>query len=367
MILSVIYSVFYDYEKVDYCDMDKTLQDLKKEIDGIDKIVFDFLSKRYGITQNIMKLKRERGLPISDPAREKEIIKRLASEFDGKLDKIYIKKLYKTIFANAKRKYYDKFVADIDARDIFALMEKQPIIIAGPCAIESEEQISILAEKIAKMGIRFLRGGAFKPRTAPESFQGIGIEGLKNMREAADRNNLLVVSEILDTKQLDECYDMIDIIHIGTRNMTSSGFLKYVGKKTSADKKPVLLKRGYGSTLNEFIEAAKYITNEGNKNVILCLRGIRTFEQIDSKLRFTPDLGSILELKEMTGLPVFFDPSHPAGDAKYVADIAKAAIMLGAKGIMVETHYDPSCALSDGKQSILPEELAILKEEVEFL
>ena len=242
-------------------------------------------------------------------------------------------------------------------------MNNKPVIIAGPCAIESKEQIYEIAWELSQLGIKYLRGGAFKPRTSPKSFQGLGDIGIKYIRDAADAFNMQVVSEVLDTHQFDRCNDFIDIIQIGSKNMTSTGLLKYIGKKTSESKKNILLKRGFFSTITEFLFAAEYILNEGNPNIILCLRGIRTFEQIDSLLRNTPDLCGILELKERmkdVQLPVFFDPSHSTGSSKYVLDIAKAALLLGADGLLIECHNNPSVALSDGKQAILPEQLKTL-------
>lgn len=251
----------------------------------------------------------------------------------------------------------------INYNDIFKEFLDSRVIIAGPCSVENEKQINQIAESISELGLKFFRAGAFKPRTSSSSFQGLGLVGLELIRKAADRNNLLVVSEILDTSHIGECYDMIDIVQIGSRNMAAYSLLKNIGKATAKDKKPVLLKRGFNATLNEMISAAEYITNEGNPNVLLCLRGIRTFEQIDSDMRFTPDLGSILELKYKTNLPIIFDPSHAGGDAKYVEMLAKTALFLGANGLLVETHNEPEKALTDGKQSIKPD---ILKNIVNY-
>jgi 3-deoxy-7-phosphoheptulonate synthase len=237
------------------------------------------------------------------------------------------------------------------------------VIIAGPCAVESHEQVNRLAQKIKKLGIKFFRAGAFKPRTSPRTFQGLGSEGLRMIKEAATENELLVVSEIMDSVELENCYDMVDIIQVGSRSMSAYGFLKHVGKATAKDGKPILLKRGFNATLQELIYASEYIMNEGNQNILLCLRGIRTFEQIDSQMRFTPDLASILELKDKTGLPVLFDPSHSSGNAKYVEQLSKAALFLGADGLLIEVHDEPEKALSDGKQAILPN---VLKGIIEF-
>lgn len=244
--------------------------------------------------------------------------------------------------------------------NIIDLINIKPFIIAGPCSVENREQINEIASNLNKLGIRILRGGAFKPRTSPFSFQGLEDEGLKYLKEAAEKNNMFVITEFTDSRQLDELYDYSDIIQIGSKNMFSYGFLKQIGKATSKDSKPILIKRSFNATLNEFLLAAQYIINLGNPNVILCLRGIRTFEQIDSKMRFTPDLASILELKDMTNLKIVFDPSHACGDSKYVIPTAIAAINLGSDGVMLETHSSPETAISDGKQSIKPEELTKL-------
>jgi len=246
--------------------------------------------------------------------------------------------------------------------EIIKVLREKPVVIAGPCAIESYDQVKAIADKISAMGVKILRGGAFKPRTSPASFQGLGMNGLMHMRKAADANGMYVVSEIMDSKDLDACYDLLDMIQIGSKNMSSFGLLKAIAQKTKDDKKPVLLKRGISSTLNELIKASEYITSEGNPNVILCLRGIRTFEQIDSSFRFTPDLASIIELKERTDLLVIFDPSHSAGASRYVEQLSMAALSLGFDGILVECHDHPENALCDGKQSILPSQLKRILE-----
>ncbi len=244
--------------------------------------------------------------------------------------------------------------------EILNVFNGAPAIIAGPCSIESGRQVMQLAGELSALGIRFLRGGAFKPRTSPDAFQGLGSEAIDYIRKAADRHDMYVVSEILDQDQLDQCYDKIDVIQIGSRNMASYGLLKIIGKKTAAGQKPVLLKRGFSATIGELLGAADYIRQKGNPNVWLCLRGIRTFEQIDSIFRFTPDLGSIVEIKQRSDLPVLYDPSHSTGDSKFVIPIAKAALQLGADGLLIETHNNPEKALTDGKQSVLPSALSAL-------
>ena len=252
------------------------------------------------------------------------------------------------------------------SQEIVKLLQEKPIIISGPCSIESESQIHRIAKELSESGVRFLRGGAFKPRTSPEAFQGLGSQGLKFMREAADLNDMFVVTEVLESNQLEEHYDKIDMIQIGSRNMSSFGFLKEIGRKTALDQKPVLLKRGFSATIKELLLASQYIIREGNPNVLLCLRGIRTFEQIDSTFRFTPDLGSIVELKTKTELPVIFDPSHATGKAEFVPTFSKAALNLGADGLLIESHYDPENAKSDKDQCILPSEVSELVKDLKL-
>jgi 3-deoxy-7-phosphoheptulonate synthase len=239
-----------------------------------------------------------------------------------------------------------------------------PLIIAGPCSVESELQIEITAKELSDQGIKFLRGGAFKPRTSPKSFQGLGAKGVELISKAAKKHEMFVVTELMDSNQLSKHYDDIDVIQIGSRNMSSFSFLKEVGKMTAKDQKPVLLKRGFSATITELLNAAQYIIQEGNKNVILCLRGIRTFEQIDSVFRFTPDLASIIELKERSNLRVIYDPSHASGNAKYVEKFSLAAMKLGADGLLIESHYKPEDAQSDKEQCILPSDVSRILSQI---
>ena len=250
--------------------------------------------------------------------------------------------------------------------DIMKSLEKRPLIIAGPCSVESQEQIEKTAEALAKKGIRFLRGGAYKPRTSPESFQGLGKDGAQMLHEAARKNGMFTVSEVMTADDLKESYDYIDVVQIGSRNMAAYGLLKQIAAMTSKDKKPIILKRHFSATMTEFLKAAEYLSAYGNDNVILCLRGIRTFEQIDSSLRFTPDIGAIIELKEKTSKPVIFDPSHPAGDRKYVGQLSKTALAAGADGLIIEVHPDPDNAMSDKDQAISLEDFSGLLDSLEL-
>jgi 3-deoxy-7-phosphoheptulonate synthase len=239
-------------------------------------------------------------------------------------------------------------------------------VIAGPCAVESEEQTLKVAYAIKDSRAVILRGGAFKPRTSPYSFQGLGEEGLKILDRARKKTGLPIISEALDTENFDLVERYVDILQIGARNMQNYSLLRRVGRS----KKPVLLKRGISSTIKEFLLAAEYIMSEGNYNVILCERGIRTFSDYT---RFTLDISSIPELKRITHLPIVVDPSHASGKRDMVIPLSRAAIAAGADGIMVEVHPEPEKALSDGPQSLtidmfkkLMRELKVIMQTVEL-
>ncbi len=227
------------------------------------------------------------------------------------------------------------------------------VVLAGPCAVESAEQIEASAAFVSSSGARILRGGAFKPRTSPYSFQGMGVEGLKLLRQAADRHGLAVVTEVMSTDQIPAVCEYADLIQVGARNMQNYPLLTALGQL----EKPVLLKRGLSATVQEWLMSAEYILNSGNPNVILCERGIRTFE---NATRNTLDLSAIPVIKHLSHLPIIADPSHGVGDRRFVAPMARAAVAAGADGIMVELHPDPDKALSDGPQSLNFEEFGVL-------
>ena len=221
-------------------------------------------------------------------------------------------------------------------------------IMAGPCSVESEEQIIEVAKAVKKSGANFLRGGAFKPRTSPYSFQGLELEGLELLKIAKQETGLPIVTELMSVDYLDRFVEDVDIIQIGARNMQNFNLLKEVGKT----KTPVLLKRGMSSTIEEWLMSAEYIMAEGNENVILCERGIRTFE---TATRNTLDLSAVPVIKQKSHLPIIIDPSHATGKRDLVEPLAKAAIAVGADGLMIEVHNNPAKALCDGKQSIKPD------------
>jgi len=225
---------------------------------------------------------------------------------------------------------------------------KEIVIMAGPCAVESREQLLEAADSISKSGAQILRGGAYKPRTSPYSFQGLEEEGLKYMAEARERTGMKIITEVISQKSIEVAEKYVDMFQIGARNMQNFYLLREVGKT----RKPVLLKRGLSATIEEWLNAAEYIMSEGNYNVVLCERGIRTFE---TATRNTLDISAIPVIKSKTHLPVIVDPSHATGKWQYVLPLSRAAIAAGADGLMIEVHPNPQCALSDGPQSLTPQ------------
>lgn len=234
---------------------------------------------------------------------------------------------------------------------------EQVVVAAGPCSVESEEQTIALAHEVKSAGAVMFRGGAFKPRTSPYSFQGLGEKGLQILARAREETGLPVVTEVMDTHEVDLVCRYADVLQIGTRNMQNYSLLKKVG----ATGHPVLLKRGLGSKIRDLLMSAEYIISEGNSQVILCERGITTFED---STRSTTDINAVPVLKNWTHLPVMLDPSHATGDWHYVGSIAKAAVAAGADGLLVEVHNDPARALSDGPQSLRPDKFAELMAQL---
>ncbi len=234
---------------------------------------------------------------------------------------------------------------------------RQLAIMAGPCSVEGEEQAFTIAAAVAKAGATLLRGGAYKPRTSPWAFQGLGEQGLKILRRAADAHGLAVVSEVMDTQQVALLARYADVLQIGARNMQNYALLREVGQT----QKPVLLKRGLSSTIEEWLLSAEHVMAQGNQQVILCERGIRTFE---TYTRNTLDLNAIPVVKELSHLPVIVDPSHGTGIRDKVAPMARASIAAGADGLIIEVHHDPDHALSDGAQSLFPEQFQELVNQI---
>ena len=234
---------------------------------------------------------------------------------------------------------------------------KKIVVMAGPCSVENEKLLMDIARKVKKAGATVLRGGAFKPRTSPYSFQGLGLKGLKMLARAKKETGLAIITELMDVRNLDAVLKYADIIQIGARNMQNFDLLKEVGKT----KKPVMLKRGMSNTIKEFLMSAEYILSGGNFKVILCERGIRTFEDAT---RFTLDVAAVPVVKSLSHLPIVIDPSHATGKWGLVTPCARAGIAAGADGLIVEVHPNPEEAMSDGEQSLLPENFAKMMQEV---
>lgn len=235
--------------------------------------------------------------------------------------------------------------------------EKDFIVMAGPCSLESREQLSTIVSELVKDGVKIIRGGAFKPRTSPYSFQGMGLEGLKMMREVCDEHRLAIVTELMSEEYLSEFEELVDIIQIGARNMQNFSLLKKLGTVQT----PILLKRGMNATIEEWLMSAEYIMANGNPNVILCERGIRTFE---TYTRNTLDLSAVLAVKNLSHLPVIIDPSHAAGRYDMIEGLSLASLAIGAHGIIVEVHHEPEKAMSDGQQSLKPKKFSQMMKKL---
>ncbi|WP_027724070.1 bifunctional 3-deoxy-7-phosphoheptulonate synthase/chorismate mutase [Tuberibacillus calidus] len=333
------------------------LEQLRLRIDELNEQLLELINERARVVQQIGEIKKRQGTEPYDPVRERAILDRIIAKNNGPFKNDTLKHLFKEIFkaslelqeddhrkgllVSRKNKTSDTII-DINGETVGDGKQR---LIAGPCAIESYEQTRKVAEQVKKHGVPFLRGGAFKPRTSPYDFQGLGVEGLKILRQVGDEFHLSVISEIMSPQDLDVAEQYLDIIQIGARNMQNFELLKAVGTSS----KPVLLKRGLSATIDEFMKAAEYIYMAGNENVILCERGIRTFERAT---RNTLDISAVPILKKETHLPVFVDVTHATGRRDLLIPTAKAALAIGADGVMVEVHPDPSIALSDSAQQM---------------
>jgi 3-deoxy-7-phosphoheptulonate synthase len=273
----------------------------------------------------------------------------------GVVECIPVSKPYKLVSRDAKQE--DTILSIPTPRGEVLVGGGNVAMVAGPCAVETEAQCMAIAEQVAKSGCRLFRGGAYKPRTSPYSFQGLGEPGLKILAKVREKHGFGIITEAIDNESLDLVEQYADVIQIGARNMQNYSLLKRAGRA----KKPVLLKRGMSATLDEFLMAAEYILSEGNYNVMLCERGVRTFSDFS---RNTLDLAVVPAVKKRSHLPILVDPSHGTGKRHKVLPLSLAAVAVGADGLLVEVHHEPENALSDGIQSILPEEFAQLTEQV---
>jgi 3-deoxy-7-phosphoheptulonate synthase len=273
----------------------------------------------------------------------------------GVIECIPVSKPYKLVSRDTKEE--DTVLHITTPKGAVLIGGEHVALVAGPCAVETEEQCMAIAERVARAGCRLFRGGAYKPRTSPYSFQGLGEAGLKILAKVRETHGLGIITEAIDNESLELVAEYADVIQIGARNMQNFSLLKRVGRS----KKPVLLKRGMSATLDEFLMAAEYILSEGNYKVMLCERGVRTFSDFS---RNTLDLAVVPAVKKRSHLPILVDPSHGTGKRHKVLPLSRAAIAAGADGLLVEVHHEPDKALSDGMQSIVPEEFELLTEEV---
>lgn len=345
------------------------VQELRAKIDILNEQILELLNKRATIASEIGKLRSEMGVMLYDPQREANMLQALEQHNNGPFSNETIKALFKEIFratlaleeTEARSKIMVQRKND-DERTIITLSDGTQIgnsvfqVIAGSCAVESMEQMEQVAIALAERGVKIMRGMAFKPRTSPYDFQGLGEPGLKIARQVASKHGMHVTSEIMDPSQIAMMSDYVDIFWVGARNMQNSFLLRALGKV----KQPVILKRGISATLEELIYAAEYIVSSGNPQVILMERGIRTFERWT---RNTLDISAVALLKLETHLPVIVDISHSAGRRDIAKPLARVAKASGADGLMVEVHPNPPVAMSDAKQQLsIPEFFAVIDE-----
>lgn len=337
------------------------LEDLRSQLDSVNLQLLELLSERARLVQEIGEEKQKQGVPNFDPVREKKMLDSLVENNQGPFDNETVRHLFKQIFQASlklqqvehkkhllvsRKKKQEDTVIQLGETTIGG---GAPVMIAGPCSVESYEQVRQVAAALKEAGITVMRGGAFKPRTSPYDFQGLGVEGLKILKEVASEFGLKTISEIVDPAHIELACEYIDVIQIGARNMQNFELLKAAGDVQT----PILLKRGLAATIDEFVHAAEYIVSRGNTQVMLIERGIRTYEKAT---RNTLDISAVPILKQETHLPVLVDVTHSTGRKDILAPCAKAGLAAGADGIMVEVHPNPATALSDAAQQLnIPE------------
>lgn len=340
--------------------MQRSLEELRREIDRVNLEILRLLNERTSLVKEISDLKDKTGTDYFDPVREAEMLESILRQNRGPLPNELLKEIFTAIFSSALQymgiKKEKKLLIAAGQQngfqslaEMFGLAPDEPMLIAGPCAVEKVEYLEQIAALLKSLGIKFLRGGAFKPRTSPYDFQGLREEGLRILQQIGREYGLITVTEVVDTRDVEKVAKYVDILQIGARNMQNFELLKEVGETQA----PVLLKRGLSATIQEFMFAAEYIGLRGNRRIILCERGIRTFE---TKTRNTLDLSCVPLIKKETSLPVLVDLSHSLGRKDIIIPMAKAALAAGADGLMVEVHPFPEVALSDAKQQLNPEE-----------
>lgn len=353
--------------------MSNKLESYRSEIVSLNHQILDLLSKRGELAQKIGEEKLKQGTRIYDPQREKEMLNDLIDSNKGPFNDNTIKQLFKEIFKastdlqkseNEKHLYVSRKLKPEDTIVTFdnggIIGDGNKSFVFGPCSVESFEQVEAVAKNLHAKGEKFIRGGAFKPRTSPYDFQGLGVEGLKILKQIKDKYDLNVVSEIVNPNDFEVADEYLDVFQIGARNMQNFELLKEAGRT----KKPILLKRGLSATIEEFVYAAEYIASQGNQNIILCERGIRTYEKAT---RNTLDISAVPILKQGTHLPVMVDVTHSTGRKDIMLPTAKAALAVGADGVMAEVHLDPSVALSDAGQQMDLDEFQAFYDELKPL
>jgi 3-deoxy-7-phosphoheptulonate synthase / chorismate mutase len=335
----------------------KDLDALREKLDGVNLDLLQLINKRAELVQEIGRVKEKQGVNRYDPVRERKMLDLIEANNEGPLEAASLKHIFKEIFklglglqeedqkktllVSRKKKPEDTIVnlkGELIGNGV-------PSFVFGPCSVESYEQVATVAAAVKAKGLKLLRGGAFKPRTSPYDFQGLGVEGLEILKKVGDEYGLAVISEIVNPNDIELACEYLDVIQIGARNMQNFELLKAAG----AVNKPVLLKRGLAATIDEFIHAAEYIMSQGNGNIILCERGIRTYERAT---RNTLDISAVPILKQETHLPVMVDVTHSTGRRDLLLPTAKAALAIGADGVMAEVHPDPAVALSDSAQQM---------------
>lgn len=353
--------------------MSNKLESYRSEIVSLNHQILDLLSKRGELAQKIGEEKLKQGTRIYDPQREKEMLNDLIDSNKGPFNDNTIKQLFKEIFKastdlqkseNEKHLYVSRKLKPEDTIVTFdnggIIGDGNKSFVFGPCSVESFEQVEVVAKNLHAKGEKFIRGGAFKPRTSPYDFQGLGVEGLKILKQIKDKYDLNVVSEIVNPNDFEVADEYLDVFQIGARNMQNFELLKEAGRT----KKPILLKRGLSASIEEFVYAAEYIASQGNQNIILCERGIRTYEKAT---RNTLDISAVPILKQGTHLPVMVDVTHSTGRKDIMLPTAKAALAVGADGVMAEVHPDPSVALSDAGQQMDLDEFQAFYDELKPL
>ncbi|WP_059103777.1 bifunctional 3-deoxy-7-phosphoheptulonate synthase/chorismate mutase [Shouchella shacheensis] len=346
------------------------LDQLRNQLDEVNLSLLETINERARLVKKIGDLKREQGVTRFDPVRERKMLDHIAENNEGPFETATLQHLFKQIFKAGL-----ELQEEDNSKALLVSRKKQPEnttvnvkgeligdgkqrLVLGPCSVESYEQVVTVAKAMKARGENLLRGGAFKPRTSPYDFQGLGVEGLKILKRVADELDMAVISEIVTPADIETALDYVDVIQIGARNMQNFELLKAAGSVH----KPVLLKRGLSATIEEFIHAAEYVVSKGNTQLMLCERGIRTYEKAT---RNTLDISAVPILKQETHLPVLVDVTHSTGRRDLLLPTAKAALAIGADAVMAEVHPDPAVALSDSAQQMNIEQFNSFLDELE--